>query len=59
MVAPGTTASPSHNALTSRQPSLPAEWYRDDAHDRREIERIREGEWIHVGHVSSQTAERP
>ena len=58
MIVPGTAASPSHNALTSRQPSLPVEWYRDDAHDRREIERIREGEWIHVGPVSSPTAER-
>ena len=58
MTVPGTAASPSHNAFTSRQPSLPAEWYRDDAHDRREIERIPEGEWLHVGHVSSPAADR-
>ena len=58
MIVPGTAASPSHNALTSRQSLLPAEWYRDEAHDRRETERIREGEWIRVGHVSSPAAER-
>ena len=58
MIVPGTAASPSHNALTPRQPSLPAEWHPDGAHDRREIERIRGGEWIRVGHVSSPAAER-
>ena len=58
MTGPGTAASPSHNALGSLQPSLPSEWYYDDAHYRRELERIWGREWTHAGHVSSLAEER-
>ena len=46
-------AKPGCNALMQVEPSLPAEWYYDPAHYRRELERIWQHRWIYAGHTSS------
>ena len=46
-------ATADHNALARAAPSLPAEWYYDEAHHRREVERIWQRRWLYAGHRSS------
>src|SRR5271166_2646622 len=47
MTMPG--AEPAFNGLSDRVDGLPADWYYDAAHHRRELERIWYRNWIYVG----------
>ena len=51
-------ATPDHNALARAEPSLPARWYHDEAHHRREIERIWRRRWLYVGHRAALAGPR-